>query len=362
MDIKLQNIPIRKLVKDYRDDGEGGVRGYSGKLDIRPPYQREFVYKPKERDAVIDTITKKFPLNVMYWAVRDDGRYEVIDGQQRTISIAQYVTGKFSFEKRGFYNLTNDLKDEILDYKVMVYFCRGTDSERIEWFKTINIAGKKLTNQEIRNAVYPGPWLSDAKSYFSRRDCAAYGKGKDYVGGSPIRQDYLEKAIRWISNGQIDEYMGEHQHQDNAIELWNYFVNVIDWVESIFTTVRSSYMHPVQWGELYNEHKEKKFDSNEVERTLKSLLTNDEVENKKSRIYEYVITQDEKYLELRTFSDAVKMVVFEEQEGKCVACGKAFAYEQMEGDHIIPWSKHGKTEKDNCQMLCKKCNREKSNR
>jgi len=167
MDINLTEITVRELTDKYVDKEENGVLGYSGKLDIRPPYQREFIYKDKQRDAVVDTITKKYPLNVMYWAVREDGKFEVIDGQQRTISICQYIEGDFAFNNRYFHNLQKDEQEQLLNYKLMVYFCSGEDSEKLEWFKTINIAGEKLTDQELRNAVYSGSWVSDAKRYFS---------------------------------------------------------------------------------------------------------------------------------------------------------------------------------------------------
>ncbi|MFN7310919.1 MAG: DUF262 domain-containing protein, partial [Vampirovibrionales bacterium] len=177
MQIELKEITVRELTEGYADNAEGGVVGYNGKLDIRPPYQREFVYKDKQRDAVIETINKGFPLNVLYWAVREDGTFEVIDGQQRTISIAQYVNGDFSLNGLSFHNLQNDQREKLLNYTLMIYWCTGADSEKLEWFKTINIAGEKLTEQELRNAVYSGTWVTDAKRYFSKRNCAADGLG-----------------------------------------------------------------------------------------------------------------------------------------------------------------------------------------
>jgi len=172
--IELKQISIKELTTGYQDNNENGVIGYSGKLDIRPPYQREFIYKDKQRAAVIDSITKDYPLNVMYWAVREDGNFEVIDGQQRTISICQFIEGDFAFNDRYFHNLQINEKEQLLNYKLMVYFCSGTDSEKLEWFKTINIAGEQLTDQELRNAVYSGSWVSDAKRYFSKTGCPAY--------------------------------------------------------------------------------------------------------------------------------------------------------------------------------------------
>ena len=216
MNIELKEITVRELTSGYEDNEEGGVIGYNGKLDIRPPYQREFIYKDKQRDAVIDTITKDFPLNVMYWAVREDGNFEVIDGQQRTISIAQFVEGDFAYNSRYFHNLQKDEKEQILNYKLMVYLCTGEDSEKLEWFETINIAGEKLTDQELKNAVYSGSWVSDAKRYFSKSNCAAYSLGGDYLNGSAIRQDYLETTIKWISNDDIKCYMAKNQHEPNA--------------------------------------------------------------------------------------------------------------------------------------------------
>ena len=236
MKVELRNVPVRELVDSYQDDDDGGVFGYGGKLDIRPPFQREFIYRDKERNAVIDSILKGFPLNVMYWADREDGTFEIIDGQQRTISIAQYVEGDFSFNNRYFHNLPSDKENLILEYELMVYVCTGTDSEKLEWFKTINIAGQKLTNQELRNAVYSGSWVSDAKRYFSRLGGAAYQIGNGHLRGSAIRQDYLETAIKWASGGDIEDYMGQHQHDDNATPLWEHFQRVIGWVESCFET------------------------------------------------------------------------------------------------------------------------------
>ena len=213
MEIKLHKISIRQLTEGYVDNAESGVKAFGGKLDVRPPYQREFVYNDKQRDAVIDTVTNGFPLNVMYWAVREDGTFEIIDGQQRTISICQYVNGDFAFFFKYFYNLTKDEADKILDYELQIYICSGIESEKLKWFRTINIAGEKLTEQELRNAVYSGSWVSDAKRYFSKTNCAAYGLASKYLNGSPIRQDYLETAISWISRDVgIEIYMGKHQH------------------------------------------------------------------------------------------------------------------------------------------------------
>lgn len=359
MKIELRQVIVSDLVRDYSDNGEGGVKGYGGKLDIRPPYQREFIYKDKQRDAVIETINNGFPLNVMYWAVRDDGTYEVIDGQQRTISIAQYVQGDFSFEGLFFENLPRDRQDNILVYPLMVYVCEGEESEKLKWFETINIAGERLTKQELRNAVYAGAWVSDAKRYFSRHGCAAYQVGKDYLPGSYIRQDYLETAIKWISGNEIKAYMGKHQNDPTAIELWNHFRYVIDWIDATFPIRRTQYMKSVDWGSLYNAHKDTALDPKTIEAEVLKLIMDDDVTSKPG-IYAYVLTRDEKHLSIRAFTPAMRQKAFEKQAGKCPACGNEFDMSAMEADHIDPWVEGGKTTEDNCQMLCKPCNRRKS--
>lgn len=358
MKIELKEITVKELTIGYQDNDEAGVVGYGGKLDIRPPYQREFIYKDKQRDAVIDTVTKNFPLNVMYWAVRDDGNYEVIDGQQRTISLCQYVQGDFAFKNCYFHNLQKDEQEQILNYKLMIYFCSGTDSEKLEWFKTINIAGEKLTDQELRNAVYAGSWVSDAKRYFSKRGCPAYNIAGDYLDGTAIRQDYLETVIKWISNDNIEKYMAEHQHEPNANDLWLYFQSVINWVKAVFPYYRRE-MKGIEWGFLYNEYKDKKFDPKKLETEINKLMQDDDVTNKKG-IYWYVLTRKEKYLNIRAFTDNQKREAYERQKGICPICKKHFDISEMGADHITPWHEGGKTIAENCQMLCKDDNRRKS--
>jgi len=355
MDIELKEITVRELTQGYQDNNEDGVVGFDGKLDIRPPYQREFVYNEKERNAVLDTLQKDFPLNVMYWAVREDGNYEVIDGQQRTISICQYVEGDFSIDGIGFYNLPNDKQDQILDYTLMVYFCSGTDSEKLAWFETINIAGKVLTKQELRNAVYSGSWVSDAKRYFSKNSRPKIGD--EYLSGSANRQEYLETAISWISNGKIEDYMSKNQHEPNATELWLYFQSVINWVKANFTKYRRE-MKGIKWGILYNEFKDEKYDAKKLEEKIATLMEDEDVGNKKG-IYSYVLTGKEKYLNIRAFNDKQKREAYERQKGICPDNNKFYEIEEMEADHIKPWHLGGKTNAENCQMLSKEANRKK---
>ena len=364
MKIERTEIAIRDLVQDYSDDGEGGVVGYGGRLDIRPPYQREFVYRDKQRDDVIRSVLAGFPLNIMYWAKRPDGRYEVLDGQQRTISISQYVNGVFSIDNRYYSNQPDDVQERIDDYELTVYLCDGDASEKLEWFKIVNIAGERLTEQEVRNAVYPGPWVTDAKRYFSRAGCAAKGIGDPYMKGNPIRQDLLQTAIRWASGGEIEDYMGIHQHDTDAEELWSHFRAVIEWIETTFPEKRPQLMRNVDWGPLYERHRDDDFDPAALEAELSHLLSLDG-QGKTSPIqrlpgiYPYVLDRDERHLNLRAFNRDQKTKAYEQQGGRCPACGEKFEFGQMEGDHITPWRDGGLTGDDNLQMLCRECNRSK---
>ena len=240
----------------------------------------------------------------------------------------------------------------------MVYFCTGLPSEKLEWFRTINIAGEKLTDQELRNAVYSGSWVSAAKLYFSKNGCVAYKIGGDYIHGSAIRQEYLETAIKWISGGKIEDYMSKHQNDKKADELWEYFKVLVAWIEANFTKKRNI-MKGVDWGTLYNTYKKKKLDTKKVEKEIAKLILDDDV-TKNSGIYPYILTRDEKHLSIRSFTPAMKQKVYEKQKGKCVVCGKKFELNKMEADHIDPWHEGGKTTEDNCQMLCKEDNRRKS--
>ena len=360
MKIQLQKVTVRDLTKDYEDNDEAGVVGYGGQLDIRPPYQREFIYKDKQRDAVIETVFKSFPLNVMYWAVRDQGGYEVIDGQQRTISVCQYVAGEFSYKGRFFYNLQADEKEQVLNYELMVYRCSGTDSEKLDWFQTINIAGAQLTDQELRNAVYAGSWVTEAKRYFSKVGCPAYGLGNKYINGELNRQAYLETAISWINNGDIEGYMARHQHDPNANKLWLYFQAVMAWVQATYPTYRKE-MKTVSWGELYNQFKDLPLDSKKLDTEVTRFMLDEDVERKKG-IYSYLLDGKEKHLSIRAFSPAMRREAYERQKGICPDCSKHFELEAMEADHITPWHEGGKTTAANCQMLCMEDNRRKGGR
>ena len=367
MKIELKKIKIRDLFDGYQDDEEDGVVAYHGLLNVRPPYQREFIYKESQQEAVIDTIMKGYPLNVMYWATNPDGTFELMDGQQRTISICQFVDGVTSIKQpviKYFHTLTNTEKESILDYELTIYFCNGTDKEKLEWFKTINIAGEELTIQELRNAIYTGPWLMSAKTYFSKTNCIAYKQYKDYMAGSTIRQDYLETALQWICDRDgfkaVEEYMAIHQNDKDANDLKMYFNTVMDWVKRTFPKYRKE-MKGIDWGILYNKYNKLAVNPDDFEKEIKRLMMDDDVTRKKG-IYEYLLSNDEKHLSIRTFTDSQKRQVYEMQKGICPSCKEHFEMEEMEADHIDPWSQGGPTTIDNCQMLCKKCNRRKSDK
>lgn len=377
MTIQLVHIKVRDLFNGYQDNGLDGVVAYGGKLDVRPAYQREFVYKPEQQQAVIDTVSKGYPLNVMYWADQGGGHYELIDGQQRTLSICTFLNNDFSCkglfqipQSLQFGSLTKDQQDKLLNYELTVYICDGNPSEKLEWFKTINIAGEELTDQELRNAVYAGSWVSDAKRYFSKTGCAAYGLGSKYLKGTAIRQDYLETVIYWYGDQampklDIEECMMKHQHEPKAQDLWDYFQRVIEWVETLFPTYRKE-MKGLLWGIYYNRYHQYKYDPQALEKEVSRLMADDDV-TKKNGIYQYVLEKaigndDPSVLSIRAFTDSQKRTAYEQQGGVCPHCGKKCEYKEMEGDHITPWSKGGKTELANLQMLCQVCNRRKSNK
>lgn len=362
MEISHLKVSVRDLVSGFTDKNEEGVVGYDGNLDIRPPYQREFIYKPPEQVAVVNSIFRGFPLNVMYWIERDDGNFEVLDGQQRTLSICNFHHGDFSIknaERRRFYfeGLPACDQQVFLDYELLIYVCKGTFKDTLEWFRIINIAGKKLTTQEIRNAFYSGPWVQDAKKWFSQNNGPAYNIGRDYVSGVANRQEYLETAIKWHSDTTIDDYMTRNKNQKTATPLWSHFSAVLDWTKSIFPVCRPE-MKYVDWGRLFKQHGHKNLDPLKLEKNLESLMLDDDIQNRKG-IYEYLLSGNEKSLKLRTFTEKTKRIKYEEQKGKCLICLESFNYSEMEGDHIVPWSKNGSTEAKNCQMLCMPCNRAK---
>ena len=369
MEIAERKVTVREITEGYFNDAEEGVVGYDEQLDIRPKYQREFVYKDKQRDEVIRTVMKGLPLNVMYWVDRgeayeddpDEPRYEVLDGQQRTISLCEYVDGTFSVDDKYFNNLPSDQKEKILNYELFIYVCSGTDSEKLDWFRIINIAGEQLTDQELRNAVYAGSWVSDAKRYFSETGCPAAQLADDYLKGSSIRQEYLETAISWAAAAEgisIEQYMARHQSAPTAQALWSYFRSVIDWVQAVFPKKRRE-MKGLPWGLFYNRHgKRTDLDPKALEEHINALMADEDV-TRKSGVYEYLLTGKEQALSIRAFDKRDARAAYERQKGVCPICKEHFEFEEMHADHIIPWSKGGHTTSDNCQMLCRDCNLKK---
>lgn len=377
MKIKLREIPIRDIYNGYENNEETGqITAYGGKLNVRPAYQREFVYDGGQKAAVLHSILQGFPLNVMYWSDNGDGTYEMLDGQQRTLSFCEWLANHFSIyanpshpDSPYYAHTSPEITKKVEDYNLMIYVCEGTDTEKLDWFKTINIAGEQLTEQELRNAIYTGPWLADAKKFFSKRNCIAYKLGEKYVSGSPIRQDYLETVLSWISSAEgktIEQYMAEHQHDTHATPLKQYYQSVLNWVQLTFPVYRGKLMKGLPWGLLYNEFKDKIYDPAALEQEIARLLKDDDVTKQKG-IYEYLLSGKtrEKALSIRAFTENQKNTLYERQKGICPYCAaegnkKKWELSEMHADHILPWSKGGHTDLDNGQMLCRRHNLEKS--
>lgn len=362
MEINLNtDITIRDLAEGYVDNGDDGVTGYGGRLDIRPAFQRRFVYEEKERNAVIDSVMEGFPLNTMYWSVCDGG-FELLDGQQRTISICQYVSGKFSYKGKYFHSLTDGEQNKILDYALSIYICEGEEEDKLKWFEVINIAGKTLTKQELRNAIFTGPWVSDAKRYFSSSKHSKADKmAKGYVKKKLVRQEYLELAIKWDLKPKqtIENYMSEHQYKETASALWMNYTNIVVWAKTLFPKSNEKLMTLTDWGGLYKEHGHKSFNPEKLAERVSKLILDKEIGSMKG-IYSYLISGEEKYLNLRGFDLEQKAQMYEIQKGKCYDCEEEFHIDDMEGEHIKPWSQDGKTDLDNGCMVCLPCHKERT--
>ena len=381
MEIKKIKVTIKELCEGYVNDEdiELGVHAYDGKLCVRPAFQRAFVYDKKQENAVINTALRGFPLNVMYWVENEDGTYDCLDGQQRTISLCNFVDGASNFtapwlfegRKISFTTLKRidpDLCQHFMNYELDVYVCKGTKAEQLDWFKTINIAGAKLFDQELRNASYVSQWLTDAKRYFSKANpdssakCPAERLGGRYTNKNANRQEILEQVITWIvgskEENDICQYMEDHMHDEDASELWNYFTNVINWIEELFPGVYEKGMATVNWGRLYNEYKNEEFDPDEIAEKFRELFEyrgTNELDISVAKICEYCITRDEKLLKPRQFSDAQRTALYNRQKGICPDCGQHFLKADMQAHHIIPWYNDGVTELSNGVMLCKEC-------
>jgi len=395
MKITKVTITIEELANGYINDTEAdiekGVYAYNGKLCVRPAFQRSFIYNKEQENAVIDTALKGFPLNIMYWVDNEDGTYDCLDGQQRTISLCNFVDGVTSFKAKWFNNEKNttlrnikridpDMYERFMKYPLEVYICNGTKYEQLEWFKTINIAGERLYPQELRNASFASPWLTDAKRHFSRANASSSAKspaeeiGGNYTNKNANRQEILEQVICWQLGirGKIGEkeeeaicnYMQEHVEDEDASDLWDYFNHVIEWVEEIFPFGDNldKGLKTVQWGIFYNEYSEQEFDPDEMVETFNELMAakaNKELDISVAKICEYCITRDENLLKQKAFNDYQRSTMYNEQKGICPDCGKHFLKDEMDAHHIIPWYNGGRTELDNGVMLCKECHRQR---
>jgi len=361
-----------------------GLFGLSGKLTIQPEYQRNYIYADGKRDvAVIESILKGYPLGLIYFNKISADKFEVLDGQQRITSFGRFVTNKFAIKDENgmeqyFSGIAKDKQDKILNTKLLIYECEGTESEIKEWFRTINIAGVPLNNQELLNAVYSGPFVTLGKEEFSNTQNANIQKWGAYVSGSANRQEFLERALDWVSKGNIGDYMSKHRFDTNINELKTYFNSVIDWVSTVFTDVESE-MRGVEWGRLYETYKKKPYSPQQVSEQVKTLYADPYVKNRKG-IFEYILggSTDTKLLEVRVFDEATKKSVYTKQTAEaekqsisnCPLCAlghdsnktKIWKLAEMDADHVTAWSKGGATDIKNCEMLCKTHNRAKGNK
>ena len=361
-----------------------GLFGLSGKLTIQPEYQRNYIYAEEGREAaVIESILKSYPLGLIYFNKVSNDKFEVLDGQQRITSIGRFLTDKFAIKdedgmEQYFGGMAKDKKDKILDAKLLIYECEGTESQIKEWFKTINIAGVPLVPQELLNAIYSGSFVTLGKEEFSNSQNANIQKWSAYIKGSANRQAFFERALDWVSKGNIDDYMSRHRYDKNINELKKYFNSVIDWVSSVFTDVESE-MCGLEWGRLYEEHHKKAYNPTKVSAEVQKLYADPYVKNRKG-IFEYILgsSVDTKLLEVRVFDEATKKATYTTQtakakkkgESNCPHCAighdanksKIWNFDEMDADHVAAWSKGGKTASKNCQMLCKTHNRAKGNR
>ena len=389
MDTRLHTeITVKDICEGFvYNELEGkGLFGFSGKLTIQPEYQRNYIYASdggKKEAAVIESVLKGYPIGLIYFNKVSDSNFEVLDGQQRITSLGRFVTGKFAIKdedgnEQYFSGMAKDKKDRIWETQLLIYECEGTESEIKEWFKTINIAGIPLNNQELFNAVYSGPFVTLGKSEFSNSQNANIQKWSAYVSGSANRQEFLECALDWVSKGNIGDYMSQHRFDKNINELKKYFNSVIDWVSSVFTDVESE-MRGLEWGRLYEEYHKKAYSPAKVSAEVQKLYADPYVKNRKG-VFEYLLggSIDTKLLEVRVFDDATKKAVYATQtakaekkgESNCPHCAighdanksKIWKLSEMDADHVSAWSKGGKSDIKNCQMLCKTHNRAKGNR
>lgn len=380
-DLTVKDISDGFVYNEY--EGKG-LFGWNGKLTIQPEYQRNYIYADGKKDvAVIDSLLKSYPLGLLYFVKVGDDKYEILDGQQRVTSFGRFITNKFAIKdehgmEQYFDGLAKNLQDKILDSQLTIYICEGEESEIKEWFKTINIVGVPLNNQELLNAIYSGPFVTMAREEFSNSQNANIQKWSAYIKGDVNRQEYLATAINWVSKANIDSYMSQHRFDTNITELKAYFNSVITWASTVFKDVKSD-MRGLEWGRLYEMYHNNSYDPNKVSETLCKLYADPQVQDTKG-ICEYILggCNDTKLLNIRVFDDNTKRVVYEKQtqEAKlkgisnCPLCAmgndnnknRIWELKEMDADHVTAWSKGGSTDIDNCQMLCQTHNRAKGNK
>jgi hypothetical protein len=380
------DITIREVIDGFEyNELEGkGLFGWSGTLTIQPEYQRNYIYADGKKDvAVIDSVLKGYPIGVLYFNKVAEGKYEVLDGQQRITSIGRFVTGKFAVKdtnghEQYYSGMAKSQCEKILNTKLLIYICEGDEPEIKDWFRTINIAGVPLTEQEILNAVYSGPFVTKAREEFSNSQNANVQKWSAYISGDLKRQAYLERALEWVSGGAVENYMSKHRHDKNITELKKHFDTVIDWVSTVFTDVENE-MKGLEWNRLYSAYHSKKYDAKKVSAAVRRLYGDEHVKSRKG-VFEYILggEVDKHLLEIRMFEDSTKKAVYEKQTtaakakgiSNCPLCAlghdankeKIWSLSDMDADHVAAWSKGGATDIKNCEMLCKTHNRAKGNR
>jgi 5-methylcytosine-specific restriction endonuclease McrA len=380
------NITVKDICDGFvYNELEGkGLFGLSGKLTIQPEYQRNYIYADGKKDvAVIQSILKGYPIGLIYFNKISDNEFEVLDGQQRITSIGRYITGKFAIKDQNglehyFSGIADDKQNLILKTKLLIYECEGTESEIKEWFKTINIAGVPLNNQELLNAVYSGPFVTLCKTEFSNSENANIQKWSAYISGTVNRQEFLECALDWVSKGNIGDYMSQPRKDKNINEVKKYFTSVIDWVSAVFIDVENE-MRGLEWGRFYEEYHGKSYNPKKVSEKLKKLYADPYIKNRRG-VFEHILggCKDTKLLEVRVFDEATKNVVYKKQTevaekkdvSNCPLCAvghdanksKIWKLAEMDADHVTAWSKGGATDIKNCQMLCKTHNRAKGNK
>lgn len=379
--LTVENICEGFVYNEY--EGKG-LFGLAGKLTIQPEYQRNYIYADGKRDvAVIHSLLRDYPIGLIYFTKVADDKFEILDGQQRITSIGRFLTGKFSIIGQDgvphyFDGLASDLKRKILDTKLTIYECSGTETEIKEWFKTINITGVPLNEQELSNAIHSGPFVTLAKAEFSNSQNANIQKWSAYISGDVKRQDYLRTALYWVSKGNVDDYMSRHRFDTSIIELKAYFNSVIDWVSSVFQDVESE-MRGLNWGALYEKYHANAYSPADVHTKLKELYADYYVKNRKG-VFEYILGGciDTKLLDVRIFDDVTKKTVYERQTAEATAHNKSncplcamgsdsnkqriYKLKEMDADHVTAWSNGGATDISNCTMLCATHNRAKGNK